>query len=287
MKKLGINILVATSAILISLFSAGLAYAVCDASTVNTCNGCPTGQMCTSFYQAATGSWVYQCQINASCGGCAKATRGRCDVCTNNQKCVSPLAGLSSECKTIPGDCGAPWPAGCNQGRYLGCGADGGCPSNQQCIRDASGYTCGTPVTACVTPTPTWPPGTTPTTQPTPTVFSPYKPPTNDTFDMVNPLKIGGGTKLDVDQPSAVAQELESPGGIVSRVLKFAFPIAGLILFAMLTWGGFEMILGAASKKSIDAGKNRVTAAVVGFIILFASYWIWQILEVVFGISVL
>ncbi len=214
---------------------------------------------------------------------CGFATRNRCDVCTNNQKCVSGLGWPIYDCRTVAGQCGAPWPTTCNQGNYLRCDV---CPSGQQCLKSGSNYYCGTPTTACVTPAPTSPPGTTPTTPPTPTMFSPYDPPTNETFDMVNPLKIGGGTDLASDQPSQFAGQLSSPGGIVSRVLTYAFPLAGLILFAMLTWGGFEMIMGAASKKSLDAGKQRATAAVVGFLILFVSYWIWQILEVVFGIVV-
>ena len=45
--------------------------------------------------------------------------------------------------------------------------------------------------------------------------------------------------------------------------------------------------MAAAGKKSIDAGKQRATAAVVGFMLLFASYWIAQIIEIVFGIKIL
>lgn len=99
------------------------------------------------------------------------------------------------------------------------------------------------------------------------------------TLDALNPLKTEG---------SAYADDFSKPGGIVSRFLgNFAFPIAGLILFVMIVWGGFEMLAGAPTKKSIDAGKQRVTAALVGFMLLFASYWIAKILEMMFGISIL
>lgn len=79
---------------------------------------------------------------------------------------------------------------------------------------------------------------------------------------------------------------LSSPGGILSRVLIFAFPLAGLILFTMLVWGGFEMLVGATGK-GIDAGKQRVTNAVIGFFALFISYWVFQIVEVIFGLQIL
>ncbi len=101
---------------------------------------------------------------------------------------------------------------------------------------------------------------------------------TNETFDSLNPLKIGG---------SNVADDLSTPGGIVSRVLNFLFPLAGLILFALISWGGFEMLISATDQKGMEAGKNRVTAAIVGFILLFSSYWLAQIIEYVFKIKIL
>jgi uncharacterized membrane protein len=79
-----------------------------------------------------------------------------------------------------------------------------------------------------------------------------------------------------------------SPAGIISRVLLFAFPIAGLILFVMLVWAGFQILAGASQgSKSIEAGKQRATTAIVGFILLFVAYWIMQIIEIVFSIQIL
>lgn len=101
---------------------------------------------------------------------------------------------------------------------------------------------------------------------------------TSETFRNLNPLYIGD---------SEYKTQLSTPRGIISRALTFAFPLAGIILFVMIVWGGFEIVSGAATKKSLDAGKQRVTAAIVGFILLFSSYWLAQIVEVVFGIRIL
>lgn len=113
---------------------------------------------------------------------------------------------------------------------------------------------------------------------------------TEETFTEVNPLKVGSvdspncGENENCEDRSA---EFSKPAGIVSRALFFAFPIAGLILFVMLIWAGFEMLSGASTKKSMDAGRQRATTAVVGFILLFVSYWAARLLEVVFGITIL
>jgi hypothetical protein len=100
----------------------------------------------------------------------------------------------------------------------------------------------------------------------------------NSTFDDLNPLVIGEST---------ATQDLSTPGRLISRILLFAFPLAGIILFVMLVWAGFEMVMGAASKKSLDAGRQRATAAILGFLLLFASFWIVQLLEILFNVAIL
>lgn len=108
--------------------------------------------------------------------------------------------------------------------------------------------------------------------------FDPLEGPTQETFDQLDPLQIGH---------SAQAEKLSLPGGVVSRMLVFALPIAGMILFVMLVWGGFEILAGSATSKSVESGKQRIKAAIVGFILLFSSYWMAQILQEVFGIKIL
>lgn len=102
---------------------------------------------------------------------------------------------------------------------------------------------------------------------------------TNEFFESINPLVIEGDPDL--------LSTLSTPGGIVTRVLQFLFPLAGLILFIMLVWGGFEILAKSAQgTKGLEAGKNRITAAIVGFLLLFATYWMAQIIEIVFGIVI-
>lgn len=79
----------------------------------------------------------------------------------------------------------------------------------------------------------------------------------------------------------------QTPRGIISYLLPFLFTLAGLILFVMIIWGGFEMLTGAADPKKQEAGKQRITAGIIGFLIIFASYWLAQLLQTIFGISIL
>jgi len=96
------------------------------------------------------------------------------------------------------------------------------------------------------------------------------------TLNALNPL-----------QASTKAQQLSTPGGIISEFLKYAFPIAGFILFLMLIFGGFRMLTGATNSKSVEEGKGMITSAIFGFLLLFAAYWIVQLIELIFGINIL
>jgi len=103
-------------------------------------------------------------------------------------------------------------------------------------------------------------------------------------FDLINPMIIADKEDPDSTDKST---ELSTPAGVINELLKILFPAAVLILFAMLSWGGFEMLTGAASEKNLTAGKSRITSAIVGFILLFCSFWIVRIVEAIFRIKIL
>lgn len=118
--------------------------------------------------------------------------------------------------------------------------------------------------------------------QPTPGQMNPTDPLTVDKLKSINPLIVFQGNQDLINDSGSL-----SVSGLINRTLSFIFPLAGLLLFLMLVWGGFEMLTGAASKKNMDAGKERITAAILGFILLFASYWIVQIVEYITGVQIL
>lgn len=86
---------------------------------------------------------------------------------------------------------------------------------------------------------------------------------------------------------SSKADQLSSPGGVINEIMDYAFPIAGMILFVMLIMAGLKMLTGATNSKNMEEGKQIISTAIIGFIILFAAYWIAQLLEIIFGINIL
>ena len=69
------------------------------------------------------------------------------------------------------------------------------------------------------------------------------------------------------------------------NVIIFVF--SGLTVFVMFIWGGLEIILKAGDQKAQDAGKQRMSAAVVGFLLLFSIFWIAQIMQIVLKVNIL
>jgi hypothetical protein len=78
-----------------------------------------------------------------------------------------------------------------------------------------------------------------------------------------------------------------TPGKIITDLLPIIFSLAGLILFGMLIAGGFQMMTSAGNPKGADAGKARLTSALIGFLIIFIAYWLTQIMQIIFGIKIL
>ncbi len=100
----------------------------------------------------------------------------------------------------------------------------------------------------------------------------------NATLNELNPLRF---------ENSPYLAQFSTPAGILSRALIFGFAAAGLILFIMILYGGFTILKGAQDDKSLQEGKQRITAALVGFLLLFSSYWIMQVIQIALGIRVL
>jgi len=78
-------------------------------------------------------------------------------------------------------------------------------------------------------------------------------------------------------------------GDFASTILSNAVAIAAIILFFLLLFGGISIIMGAGQNNPEAAARGRkaATAAVSGFIIIFAAYWIIQIVELITGVSIL
>ena len=76
-------------------------------------------------------------------------------------------------------------------------------------------------------------------------------------------------------------------GEVFSEALKYIYIFAGLGVFIYLLLGGFELMTSGGDPAGISAGAGKIKNAILGFVIIFASYWLVQIIEVIFGMTIL
>lgn len=83
--------------------------------------------------------------------------------------------------------------------------------------------------------------------------------------------------------------DITSIGKLVTLFLNVAFVLAGLLLLIFFIMGGIGMIAGAGSNEpqKVEAAKKAATSALIGFVIVFAAYWIVKLIGQITGLPLL
>lgn len=100
---------------------------------------------------------------------------------------------------------------------------------------------------------------------------------TNDAVPLGDYLKLSDSTK--------VSEVYDTPAFLVNLIVRNLFVLAGIILLAIGLYAGFQYITGG--RKGMDNAKQMLTAATVGFLLMFSAYWIIQVIKIVTGAEIL
>jgi len=84
-----------------------------------------------------------------------------------------------------------------------------------------------------------------------------------------------------------LASKFSDVGSIVTTLLPYVYVVAGLILLVMLIAGGITLMTAAGNPDKIKSGYGRITSALVGFLIIFISFIVAQLVEIIFGVAIL
>ncbi|HLB60530.1 MAG TPA: pilin [Patescibacteria group bacterium] len=85
--------------------------------------------------------------------------------------------------------------------------------------------------------------------------------------------------------PTDLDPELTNIGGVITKLMPLLFSVAGLILFAMFLWGGYDLMFSGGEPQKAESAKAKMTYAVVGFILVFTAYWLTQALGYIFDVN--
>ena len=69
-------------------------------------------------------------------------------------------------------------------------------------------------------------------------------------------------------------------------IVKNLYVLTGIVLLFFLVAGGVGMIINAGNVEKQKQSSQTLTAAVVGYLIMFAAYWLVRIVEIVFGVEI-
>lgn len=98
-------------------------------------------------------------------------------------------------------------------------------------------------------------------------------------------ISVGPGQSYEVTGPLNPTR-FPNLSSVVSNFIPILFPIAGFILFIFLVWGGFDFLTSMGDPKKAEGAKNKITNALLGFVIIFAALIITQIIDKVFNLGV-
>ena len=101
-------------------------------------------------------------------------------------------------------------------------------------------------------------------------------------------VDIGQQTLMGPGQGN-VANTFPDVAKLVTIILKNGLTLAGVILLGLIVFGGISYIYasGESDQKKLAQAQETLTSALIGFLVVFVSYFIIQIVQVITGIQIL
>ncbi|MBP6994312.1 hypothetical protein KBB12_03655 [Candidatus Woesebacteria bacterium] len=75
----------------------------------------------------------------------------------------------------------------------------------------------------------------------------------------------------------------ETPGDVISRVMEYVFPFAGIALLLVIFASGYQLIMSRGEPAKIQAATKRITYGLLGFGILIIAYVVVKTLSYILG----
>lgn len=75
-------------------------------------------------------------------------------------------------------------------------------------------------------------------------------------------------------------------GVFFSKAIELMMVFAGIASFIYLVWGGLEWITSGGDKAGTEKAKSKITDSVIGLVIVFTSWAIFQIIQTFLGFQV-
>jgi|SRR3989338_1738734 len=92
-----------------------------------------------------------------------------------------------------------------------------------------------------------------------------------------------GGSGQCIDGP--LPADIQTIGNVVNIVYGFLIPLGGVVLLLVLIWGGYTLMLSSGNPEKIKSAKAKITAGIIGFILLVGSFLMVKIIAFIFNLG--
>lgn len=99
-----------------------------------------------------------------------------------------------------------------------------------------------------------------------------------------NPLSIE--TAFESDIVGGNPFKITDIGGFVTNILEVIMIVAAIASLVYLFWGGLEWITSGGDKAGTEKAKSKITDAIIGLVIVFSAWAIFQLLQTFLGFSI-
>jgi len=74
--------------------------------------------------------------------------------------------------------------------------------------------------------------------------------------------------------------------GMISGAVKLIMVVAALVFFFLLIVGGIQWMTSGGDKAATESARGRITAALIGLVIVFSAWAIVTLLKALFGVDI-
>ena len=89
----------------------------------------------------------------------------------------------------------------------------------------------------------------------------------------------------DIGEEASKLIKVHNIGNFISKGVSGAILGAGLLVLVYLIWGGVELIISTGDKAKIESAQGRITAALIGLVIVAAAWVVWKVVLYFLGVG--
>lgn len=101
-------------------------------------------------------------------------------------------------------------------------------------------------------------------------------------FTILTGLLVILTTPVFADEPKQIGEAV----GIIENIIKLLAPAAAVAFLIMLIWGGFQFVTSGGDPKAAGAARSTLTYAIIGIVLVVASWLILQLIGNITGVNV-